>query len=279
MSRELPRELPFVKMHGAGNDFLMVSRGELGTGIDALDGALVARLCDRRRGVGADGLILIGPDTDQDFAMAYYNSDGGEAEMCGNGARCAFAFARRAGLVGEDGGVCGTASGPVAGRFAGDAVAVDLTPPRDLALDIALETSHPFGRLHAVNTGVPHLVVPVDDLEAVEVPRWGRTLRHDPAFAPGGTNVNWVMPQAYGDAWLVRTYERGVEAETLACGTGATAAALVLAALGLADSPVDLLTRGGDRLTIAVRPGDPGACPRLTGPAVEVFSGRVILDE
>ncbi len=269
------RTLPFTKMHGAGNDFLMLDRADLERAGVELGAPLVVRLCDRRLGAGADGLIVVGPHAASDFTMTYYNSDGGEAEMCGNGARCAFAFARGLGLVGDGGGVCATASGPVGGAFAGELVAVDLTPPRDLALDVAVEGDHPFSRLHAVNTGVPHLVVPVDEVEAVQVPRWGRRLREDPAFAPAGTNVNWTSRQAYGDAWLIRTYERGVEAETLACGTGASAVAMVLVELGLAASPVALLTRGGDRLTIDIESGSDGPRLRLTGPAVNVYRGEV----
>jgi diaminopimelate epimerase len=275
----MTRVLAFSKMHGAGNDFLMVAQADLERAGLAPDASLVVRLCDRRRGVGADGLIVIGPHAEADFAMTYFNSDGGEAEMCGNGARCAFAFARTSGLVGPDGGVCATASGRVAGAFAGDLVAVDLTPPRDLALDVSAAGEHPFAHLHSVNTGVPHLVVPVDEVESVDVARWGRRLREDPAFAPAGINVNWVAPQAYGDAWVMRTYERGVEAETLACGTGASAVALVLTALGLAESPVDLLTRGGDGLTIEVSDAPDGTCLRLTGPAVTVFRGEVELHD
>ncbi|MBU0743379.1 diaminopimelate epimerase [bacterium] len=275
----MTRALPFVKMHGAGNDFLMVARDDLDRCALAVDAPLVARLCDRRRGVGADGLIVIGPHGTADFAMSYYNRDGGEAEMCGNGARCAFAFARELGLVGEGGGVCATASGPVGGGFPGDAVAVALPPPRDLVLDASVAAAHPFDRLHSVNTGVPHLVIPVDDLEAVAVSHWGRILREDPAFAPAGTNVDWVAREAHGEAWLVRTYERGVEAETLACGTGASAVALVLATLGLAASPVDLLTRGGDRLTIEIQRVRGETRLRLIGPAVAVFSGEVIIHD
>lgn len=274
----MSRHLPFVKMHGAGNDFIMIDGADLdAAGLNASRG-LVARLCDRRRGVGADGLIVIRPDTRADFGMTYFNSDGGEAEMCGNGARCAFAFARDRGLVGDGGGVCAAGSGDVRGRFDGDLVTVTLTPPRDLALDVDVEADHPFGRLHFVDSGVPHLVIPVEQLETVDLPRWGRTLRRDPAFAPAGVNVNWVMPQPGGDAWLIRTYERGVEAETLACGTGASATALILHELGLAASPVALLTRGGDRLTIGIDTRDDARHLRLTGPAATAFRGEARIE-
>jgi len=271
--------LPFVKMHGAGNDFVMLSETDLhGAGVKE-SSSLVMRFCDRRRGVGADGLIVIRDDQRADFAMTYYNSDGGRAEMCGNGARCAFAHARVLGLVGDDGGVCATGSGDVHGTFAGATVTVELTPPRDLDLNVSAETDHPFAALHFVDTGVPHLVIPVSELETINLPEWGRALRDDPAFAPGGVNVNWLAKQPGSDVWLIRTYERGVEAETLACGTGAAAAALVLHELGLTASPVALLTRGGDRLTIHIDKQTNGLTLRLSGPAVTAFSGEVVWDD
>ncbi len=271
--------LPFAKMHGAGNDFVMLTEQDLhGSGVE-VSSSLIMRLCDRRRGVGADGLIVIRDDHRADFAMTYYNSDGGQAEMCGNGARCAFAHARTLGLVDEDGGVCATDSGDVHGTFAGATFTVELTPPRDLGLNVAAETDHPFAALHFVNTGVPHLVIPVNELETINLPEWGRALRGDPAFAPGGVNVNWVAKQPGTDVWLIRTYERGVEAETLACGTGASAAALILHELGLSASPVALLTRGGDRLTIYLDKQANELTLRLSGPAVTVFSGEVIWDD
>jgi diaminopimelate epimerase len=166
------RRLPFVKMHGAGNDFLMVAAEDLDSG-RPLDRERIAFLCDRRRGVGADGLIVIGPAAGADFGMVYYNSDGGEASMCGNGARCAFAFARARGLIDRE-GTCASASGALRGRCEADGlVSVDLTPPRGLALAVAAAGAHPFGELHRADTGVPHLVVPVDDVDAVDLPRWG----------------------------------------------------------------------------------------------------------
>ena len=272
----MTRRLAFTKMHGAGNDFVMLDAADLTAAGVVLDRAFVAALCGRRTAIGADGLIVVGPDDDgADFAMTYYNRDGGEAEMCGNGARCAFAFAHARGRVPEAGSFR-TASGIVDGRLADGEIDVALPPVRDVALDVVPQTEHPFARVHAANTGVPHLVVPVPNVEAVDLPRWGRALRYDPAFAPQGANVNFVQPRADGDAFLLRTYERGVEGETLACGTGASATALVLCRLGEAASPVALLTRGGDRLTITVEDAQ-GVAPglRLRGPAVTAFRGEV----
>jgi len=265
--------LAFEKMHGAGNDFVMIAAADLTTAGVVLDRTAIARLCHRQTGIGADGLIVVGPDTGADFRMTYFNSDGGEAEMCGNGARCAFAFAYTRGMVGEHGTFVSAAGGHV-GRLAGEAVTVSLTEPKDIAHDVDAGIEHPFGPIHRADTGVPHLVVPVENVEVVDVPRWGRALRESPAFAPGGANVNWVQRRDDG-AWLIRTYERGVEAETLACGTGASAAGLLLCRLGMGESPVRLLTRGGDRLTIGVE--DPHGTPalELTGPAVTAYRGEV----
>ncbi len=269
------RALPFLKMHGAGNDFVLVD-GRIWPPA-ALTAPRIASLCDRRRGIGADGLIVVAPAAGVDFSMTYFNADGGEAEMCGNGARCAVAFARRLGLAGAR-CVFATRSGPVAGEDAGSEVRVALTPPRDLQLEVPLGADSPFPAHHYVNTGVPHLVIPVDDIAAVDLQGWGPRLRHHPRFAPAGVNVDWVGAAAADGAHPLRTYERGVEAETLACGTGAAAAALVLVRLGAAAAPVRLRARGGDLLTIHVEDGPAGPRLALQGPAAVAFAGEVELD-
>ncbi|PID79241.1 diaminopimelate epimerase [bacterium DOLJORAL78_65_58] len=268
--------LTFTKMHGAGNDFVMLDAREMG-GLQ-LDTARIAALCDRRTGIGADGLIIITDEAPEgaDFRMIYFNADGGEAEMCGNGARCSVAFAHARGLCREETRFA-TYSGVLTGRvFGPEDIQVSLPAYRDLALDVDLEprdaafTSH-----HTCNTGVPHLVIPVDDTEAVDVETMGRHYRQDPFFAPAGTNVNFVAPAAGGDHFLLRTYERGVEAETLACGTGASACAVVLCELGRTESPVSLLTRGGQRLQVTVDREKRGLL--LRGPAVTSFHGEVLI--
>lgn len=273
----MPATLPFAKMHGAGNDFVMLDGRDLAAAGLTLDRGAIARLCHRQKGIGADGLIIVATADGADFRMIYHNSDGGEADMCGNGARCAFAFAHARGLCGDTGTFL-TAAGRLEGAVVGETVTVTLPPPRDVRLDVTPRAATPYDRIHHADTGVPHLVIPVAQLETVDVPRWGSRLRHDPAFAPAGANVNWVQRRADG-VWLIRTYERGVEAETLACGTGASASALILARLGEAAPPVTLLTRGGDRLTIGVE--DPAGAPRLTltGPAVTAFRGEVAIDD
>jgi diaminopimelate epimerase len=269
--------LAFVKMHGAGNDFVMIDGRQLPPA--GLAAPRIAALCDRRRGVGGDGLIIVAPARDHDFAMTYYNADGGEADMCGNGARCAVAFARAIGLAPGDSCRFLTRSGPVTGRREAGEISVRLTPPRDLRLGLDLGADLPFRVAHFVDTGVPHLVVPVDDVDAVDPGRWGPLLRRHPAGGPAGANVDWVGPgDAAGAPRRLRTFERGVEGETLACGTGAAATAFVLCRLGLAASPVALRTRGGDTLTIAIEEDPDGPRLHLRGPAVVAFSGEVERD-
>lgn len=267
--------LPFVKMHGAGNDFIMVDHRALAAagGPGTLDRARIAALCDRRKGVGADGLIIIGPGAagGTSFRMTYFNSDGGEAEMCGNGARCSVAYAHRLGLAPA---ACrfDTWSGELSGWVHGPGD-IEITLPgwRDLDLDLRLADT-PWALQASCNTGVPHLVIPVDDVDAVDLEQWGPRLRRHERFGGAGTNVNWVSPDGPGEGWRIRTFERGVEAETLACGTGASASAVILCALGRAGSPVSLHTRGGDVLTVAV--DQAAGALRLRGPALVAFEGR-----
>jgi diaminopimelate epimerase len=267
--------VPFVKMHGAGNDFIMMVQQDLPP--EGLSGPQVAALCHRRCGIGADGLIVLCPDSRADFAMLYYNADGTLAEMCGNGARCAVAFAHARGLIGT---TCrfATRAGVISGSRDCEGVSIAMPPWSDLRLDVDLPGS-PFGRHHFVKTGVPHLVVPVGDPATVDLARWGPVLRRHPALGAAGANIDWVDTEATAGAFRLRTFERGVEAETLACGTGAAAAAVVLCRLGLAASPVSLLTQGGDRLRVKVEDDGQVRSLELSGPARTVFQGEVAIEE
>jgi diaminopimelate epimerase len=267
--------LPFVKMHGAGNDFVMLDARDL-AGAAPLDAARIAALCHRRTGVGGDGLIVVGQEADGAVRMTYYNSDGGEAGMCGNGARCTVAFAHALGLLGQT-GVLRTRAGDLAATVHGPQdIEVELTPFADLAHDLELPGAPP-GRYHHCDTGVPHLVIPVDDIEAVDPAAAGPPLRFHARFVPAGVNVDWVARDPGGARWRLRTYERGVEAETLACGTGAAAAATVLVSLGLTSSPVAIATRGGDLLGVDVDLDRRRL--RLRGPARVAFEGEVASDD
>lgn len=262
--------LNFTKMNGAGNDFVMVDNRDLRY---ALDKAAIARLCDRHRGIGGDGLIAVEPATDgADFKMRYYNADGGEAEMCGNGARC---FARFASKVANKTGSIRfeTLAGVIGAELIGDQVRLAMSAPHSLAMGTELNVDGDKLKVHFLNTGVPHAVVFVDDLEKTEVFRLGRALRYHEHFAPKGTNANFVGELSGGDI-AIRTYERGVEGETQACGTGVTAAALLFAKLTGAASPVNVQVRGGEILSVGFEAdGDTWKSVTLTGPADFVFEG------
>jgi len=268
--------IPFVKMHGAGNDFVMVDGRDLDG--HQLTRADVAGLCDRRTGVGADGLIILAEPVspEADFRMIYFNADGGEAEMCGNGARCTVSFAHRIGRCG-DSCLYDTFVGPQTGRVLADGqIEVSLPSWKDLALGLEIQQT-PWTEIHGCNTGVPHLVIPMADIDDVDLPKWGALLRYHERFAPAGTNVNWIAWDHDSGELLLRTYERGVEDETLACGTGASAAAVVVCELGMAESPVRVRTRGGDLLTVLVDRKQQTL--RLCGPAVISFEGKATIDE
>lgn len=264
--------LHFWKMSGAGNDFVLVRARDLG-GRSAP--ALARRLCDRRRGIGADGLLVV----DRGGAMLglrYFNADGSRA-FCGNGSRCAVWYGRVSGLargarvrLDADGEMLeAEVTGP-------ETVRLRMPDSSDIRLDLDLPLAGGRRRAHHINTGVPHAVLFVSDLEAVDVAGEGRALRRHKAFAPAGANVDFVKRE--GEGLAVRTYERGVEAETLACGTGAVASALIAIRLGKAESPVRCRTRGGDTLTVHTRYSTLDtrfSDVWLEGPARIVFEGDV----
>lgn len=265
--------LPFHKMSGAGNDFVVLDnrqgqvRGDLGR--------FAAAVCDRKRGVGADGVLLVEPSGRKHFRMRYFNADGSEADMCGNGGRCIARFAHLMGAAPTAMEFENLAGDFRATVLADGQVDLQMTLPHSMRLGLDLPIEGAVLKGHFLNTGVPHVVVPVDDVEAVDVAGWGRQLRHHTAFAPKGANANFV--QVTGPASLkVRTYERGVEDETLACGTGSVAAAILMARLGAVRAPVAVATRGGDVLTIGFRlDGDQASEVFLKGQAEVTFQGTL----
>lgn len=241
-------KIPFWKMSGSGNDFILIdNRSRLLSSEGA--GPFVKRVCARGLSVGADGLILIEPSSRADFAWHFYNADGSEAEMCGNGGRCAARFAHLNQIVQSPRMRFETKAGIIEAEVKADRVRVRLTDPTDFRRDLKLVLAQREYTGHYINTGVPHLVIPVDDVAFIDLQGLGREGRYHPLFAPKGTNVNFVS-QSGPKTVQIRTYERGVEGETLACGTGSVAAALVLGALGKVQSPVALMTRGGILLNV-----------------------------
>jgi diaminopimelate epimerase len=270
--------IPFLKMHGAANDFVIVDHRVpfLPDGAGSLE-SLVRRLCDRRRGIGADGALLLERDPDLDFAIRYFNADGRAAEFCGNGARCLARLALDLGLGAAGTVHFRTGAGRMWARRGAGGRGIQLhfgrVDPCGPVETVAAAGREFSGRL--VQPGVPHFVVPVERVEWVPVDDWGAALRQHPRFGPAGANVDFVARLAPGRV-AMRTYERGVEAETLACGSGAMAAA-VWAAAGGDPAPIQVVTAGGDELCVDLGPADgerEGAWDvSLTGPAEVVFAG------
>ncbi len=265
--------LKFTKMNGAGNDFVMLDNRSAEFHYDRDS---IARLCDRHRGVGADGLIAAEAPSGQEahLRMRYFNADGGEADMCGNGARCFSRFgAALLGLSHEI--VFETLAGTLSARLLGDQVQLSMSKPHGSALAVPLKVQESELSVHFLNTGVPHAVVFLGDLAGADVRTLGAGLRYHAHFAPKGTNANFAAVESLGRL-SIRTYERGVEDETLACGTGVVAAALIHHLLDGAPSPVAVRVRGGDTLSVAFeREGADFAAVTLTGPADFVFEGQL----
>jgi diaminopimelate epimerase len=263
---------PFYKMHGAANDFILLD--DRSNQFPAHDTAWIARMAARRTGVGCEGVILIQSSAQADFRMRFFNPDGHEVEMCGNGARCVARLAHDLGIAPADMRI-ETVAGTIAARVGADGrVTLALTPPKDWRLHRHLFVQDRWYEYHFVNTGVPHAVIVVENLSEVPVAELGRAIRYHADFAPAGTNVDFV--QAAGpDELRVRTYERGVEAETLACGTGMAAVAVVMARLGQVAFPVRVIPASGDVLIADARTeaGWDRLDVTLNGPAEYVFEG------
>ena len=266
------RMLRFTKMDGAGNDFILIDNR---AGDVDLDRSQIARLCDRHRGIGADGILLLESPADHaDFRMRYFNADGGEAEMCGNGARCFARFAQKTAGA-EDKISFETPAGVISAQVAGDLVTLQMTEPTDLRVNLPLQIGAQKRMVHFINSGVPHVVVPVAQLRDVDASGEGSAIRHHEAFSPKGANVNFIEKRG-SDRIAVRTYERGVEDETLACGTGVVASALVFAITENAKAPITVIARGGDELRVGFEKiGEQFGKVTLTGPAEFVFEGTI----
>jgi len=263
----------FEKMNGAGNDFVLIDNRE---GKVKLGPEEAARICHRQRGVGADGVMLLVPSRTgrADWAWDFYNSDGSTAEMCGNGARCFARFVQKhAGLNGQ--ATFETGAGIITATISGDRPKVKLTAPKDWRLNETVALKGGPAVIHSVNTGVPHAVWFVPDADQAMVQNAGAEIRYHAHFAPRGTNVNFV--QLLGPGRIrVRTYERGVEGETLACGTGVTASALVAAKLHGFQSPVSVKVQGGDTLEVSFKAAGEGfEDVWLSGPADFAFEGEI----
>jgi diaminopimelate epimerase len=264
--------LRFTKMNGAGNDFILIDNR---AGDIDLDRSQIAHLCDRHRGIGADGILLLEKGANHaDFRMRYFNADGGEAEMCGNGARCFARFANK--FAGAQEKISfETPAGVISAELVGDLVTLQMTKPTDLRLDIKLPVANGNKTVHFINSGVPHVVIPVPHIDDVDVRKEGSAIRYHKMFSPKGANVNFI--EKHGPKKIaIRTYERGVEDETLACGTGIVASALIFAAIEKVNGPISVTARGGDELQVGFEKSDNQFHNvTLTGPAEFVFEGTV----
>jgi diaminopimelate epimerase len=267
-------EINFSKLTAAGNDFVLIDNR---TNIipESNYQTWAKKLCDRKYSIGGDGLIFLENSSCKDFKMKYFNSDGSHACMCGNGGRSVARFAYDLGAANSkmafetDAGVIN------AEILEKDRVKLDLYDPKDLKRDIKVEIGGCTFDVDFINTGVPHAVIFVDDVEKVDVFKYGRAIRYHKVFEPSGTNVNFVQV-AKDNTLFVRTYERGVEGETLACGTGTTASGIISVMKGFLKSPVKVIAKGGDNLSVAMKiENDKISNVVLEGPAVISFKGTV----
>ncbi|MDQ8165031.1 MAG: diaminopimelate epimerase [Gemmatimonadota bacterium] len=264
----------FWKMSGSGNDFVFFDgRTDSVQGLDLPDA--IRRICSRTRGVGADGVVFLEASASEPFGIRYYNSDGSRGELCGNASLCTSSLAVKLGLVAEDGFQFSTDVGSLRARLASGEPEIDLQAPRGLRANAGMALEAGEARIGFVDTGVPHLVVLTADADQAPVVRRGAELRRH-ASLPAGANVNFLSPA--GAEWRMRTYERGVEGETLACGTGAVACAVLLRDWGLATGyATRLRTSSGLLLTVTIATGADGAIrPSLRGEGRIVFEGELV---
>lgn len=265
-------KIKFWKMHGAQNDFVLFD--DRSEEFPVNDRDFIAHVAARHSGIGAEGVILIEKSETSDFRMHFFNPDGREAEMCGNGARCAARLASEMGVA-EKTMTIETAAGQLRAEVLQKDVRLWMTEPSDWKLDGALDLSGRQLTYGFVNTGVPHVVMRTGDLRDVDVQGVGSTVRRHRDFAPAGTNVSFVQVLPDGNL-SVRTYERGVEAETLACGTGVTACGLVAAKNGWVTLPVKVCALSGDMMVVDGELTEEGVRGvTLTGPAEHVFEGTI----
>ncbi len=257
-------QLEFYKYQGTGNDFVMIDNRSEFFPKENID--LIARLCDRRFGIGGDGLILLENNKETDFKMVYYNSDGNQSSMCGNGGRCLVAFAKKLGVI-ENHTTFNATDGIHHATISDDGLValqmIDVT-------DVQVNPDFVF-----MNTGSPHHVQIVDDLENYNIKENGARIRYGDLYGKAGSNVNFVK-QIDSHTFSLRTYERGVEDETLSCGTGATAVAIAMNILGKTDaSSVNLNVEGGKLIVSFDRDDNIFTQVTLKGPAEFVFKGTI----
>lgn len=262
--------IPFSKYSGCGNDFIVIDNR---TGIfPKSDPLLIQRLCARRTGIGADGVILLENSTETDYRMRIFNADGGEAEMCGNGIRCLTKFLQEIGILAPH-FLFETGGGKVRTVLSGSTVSAEMPAVSEIKWNLKLTIKNKELNIHSLNTGVPHAVIFVDNLKCNSLMEVAPEIRHHPHFGKAGTNVNFA--QLIGRNVHLRTYERGVEDETLACGTGATAVAIATAKQYGIPSPISVIPASGDAMEIAFNSSYEKII--LSGPAHQIYKGELVL--
>jgi len=267
--------IPFVKMTGSGNDFVFFDGREVS--IERVRAPeIIMSICNRHNGIGADGIVLLEAAAPAaDVRIHYFNSDGTPADLCGNATLCSTALSAILGLASEAGMTLSTPSGLIASRLAAGEPEIDLPPVTVIRATMPIDTGAGEQRIGFAVAGIPHLVVLCDDADEVDIDARGPLLRRHGASGPAGANVNWVSPMT-GGQWRYRTYERGVEGETLACGTGAVATAVLLTAWGLATAQtVTIRTSSGRNLEVRIPSSVSGSAPTLRGEGRVVFRGVI----
>lgn len=264
--------LSFSKYVGCGNDFILFDNR---SGVfPSHDGDLIRQLCHRQYGIGADGIILLEESEKADFAMRIFNADGGEAEMCGNGIRCLMKFIQELGIS-LSSCLVETMCRTHRLTISKDLVSVDMGAPTEVAWNIPIEMEANAWTIQFLNTGVPHAILFMKEIESFDLASWGPKFRYHSQFHPQGTNFS-VATFPVNGKMSIRTYERGVEGETLACGTGATAAALAGAYLYDQKSPITVQTRLQEKLVIEFqRQGDLFSNVTMSGPSTCTYRGEV----
>ena len=262
------------KMQGCGNDFVFIDNRKINVPESHMS-EWAQKICRRAFGVGADGLVFLEETDDDslDYRWHFYNADGSRAEMCGNASRCAAKLAVQLGLAGPV-HTFGTDAGPIRAELCADGeIKVELTPPQGLELNKPITLNDSEKTIHFVNTGVPHAVFITEDASSLNVKDLGAQVRYHELFAPAGTNANF-MSITDRENVLLRTYERGVEDETFACGTGSVAGVVVANALGLTGTNVRVTSSGGEILSISIE----GDSVFLKGKALLIYSGNALLE-
>jgi diaminopimelate epimerase len=269
----IPSGRAFYKMSGSGNDFVFIDartepRGRLS------EPAVIQAVCARGTGVGADGIVFLEPSDKADIRLTYLNADGSRADFCGNATLCTTRLATELGIGRGKGGLhIETDSGIVSARIRDETPEIDLQPVSEVRPEAGIELTTGEQRMGFALVGVPHLVILCDDVSTVDVVGRGRPLRSHPSLTHGA-NVNFVSPMSDG-RWRYRTYERGVEAETLACGSGAVATGVLLNAWGLSKPPVEIQTRSGKPVIVTFNRSGDAWSPSLAGEGRVVYRGEL----